>query len=67
MQRDLKGHDGGSNAGNQGGVDSEAVAAHGRPHSLMLTLPPLGAVILKLTRALGNNKRNDMNDGNDTN
>ena len=37
----------GSNAGNQGGVNAEAIPAHGRPHSLNLTLPPLGAVILK--------------------
>jgi 1,4-alpha-glucan branching enzyme len=40
---------GGSNAGNQGGVVSQPLSAHGRPHSISLTLPPLGAVILKLT------------------
>ena len=39
---------GGGNVGNLGTVASEDVAAHGRPHSLRLTLPPLGAVILKL-------------------
>ena len=38
---------GGSNAGNQGGVKTEDVASHGRPYSLNLTVPPLGAVILK--------------------
>ena len=38
---------GGSNAGNQGGVNTEDVASHGRPYSLNLTVPPLGAVILK--------------------
>jgi 1,4-alpha-glucan branching enzyme len=41
---------GGSNAGNAGGLDAEAVPAHGRPYSLNLTLPPLGAVILRMTR-----------------
>ena len=40
---------GGSNAGNQGGVSAEAIPFHGRPYSLKLTLPPLGAVMLKLT------------------
>src|ERR1700716_2968522 len=30
---------GGSNQGNQGGVDAEALQMHGRPHSLNLTLP----------------------------
>ena len=39
---------GGGNVGNQGGLSSEPVPAHGREHSLNLTLPPLGAVILKL-------------------
>lgn len=38
---------GGSNAGNKGGLDSESVPAHGRNHSLCLTLPPLGAIFLK--------------------
>ena len=39
---------GGSNVGNMGRVATDDVAAHGRAHSLALTLPPLGAVILKL-------------------
>jgi 1,4-alpha-glucan branching enzyme len=38
---------GGSNVGNHGGREAEAVEAHGRPYSLTLTLPPLGTVILK--------------------
>jgi 1,4-alpha-glucan branching enzyme len=38
---------GGSGMGNLGGVASESVAAHGRPHSLSLTLPPLATVVLK--------------------
>ncbi|MBI5209035.1 MAG: 1,4-alpha-glucan branching protein GlgB [Elusimicrobia bacterium] len=38
---------GGSNVGNAGGVHTEAVPWHGRPHSVCLNLPPLGAVILK--------------------
>ena len=39
---------GGGNIGNQGGLATEPVAAHGRPHSLNLTVPPLGGLILKL-------------------
>jgi len=38
---------GGSGVGNLGGVDAEAVPMHGRPHSLKITLPPLGAVFFK--------------------
>ncbi len=37
---------GGSGLGNQGGVQAMAVASHGRPFSLTLTLPPLGALLL---------------------
>jgi 1,4-alpha-glucan branching enzyme len=37
----------GTNAGNQGGLTAEDQPAHGRPYSLNLTVPPLGAVILK--------------------
>lgn len=36
----------GSNAGNSGTVISEAVASHGRSHSLCLTLPPLSTIWL---------------------
>ena len=38
---------GGSGHGNFGGVEATAVEAHGRPYSLKLTLPPLGAVFFK--------------------
>ena len=38
---------GGSGAGNAGGVDAEAVPAHGRDRSLRLVLPPLGALFLR--------------------
>jgi 1,4-alpha-glucan branching enzyme len=38
---------GGSGLGNLGGVEAEEEAAHGRPCSLNLTLPPLRAVFLK--------------------
>jgi 1,4-alpha-glucan branching enzyme len=38
---------GGGNVGNAGGVQSEPIPAHGRSHSITLTLPPLAAVILK--------------------
>ncbi|MBI4545690.1 MAG: 1,4-alpha-glucan branching protein GlgB [Gemmatimonadetes bacterium] len=40
-------HYGGSGHGNLGGVEASPVGAHGRPYSLNLTLPPLGAVFLK--------------------
>jgi 1,4-alpha-glucan branching enzyme len=38
---------GGSNMGNAGGVASEPVAAHGRPHSISITLPPLAVVAFR--------------------
>jgi 1,4-alpha-glucan branching enzyme len=38
---------GGSNVGNGGGVETEAVESHGRSHSLCLRIPPLGLLILK--------------------
>ena len=38
---------GGSNAGNEGFVTTEPIAAHGYPHSLSLTIPPLACVIFK--------------------
>jgi 1,4-alpha-glucan branching enzyme len=38
---------GGSNVGNDGGVNSEPVAAHGFEHSIRLTIPPLGCLYLK--------------------
>jgi 1,4-alpha-glucan branching enzyme len=39
---------GGQNIGNQGAVASQAAEMHGFPQSLPLTLPPLGAVFLRL-------------------
>jgi len=38
---------GGSNLGNAGGVEAIPESTHGRPYSLRLTLPPLGALFLK--------------------
>jgi 1,4-alpha-glucan branching enzyme len=38
---------GGSDVGNAGRVRSEAVPWHGQPHSVVLTLPPLGALLLR--------------------
>ncbi|MBN2508285.1 MAG: 1,4-alpha-glucan branching protein GlgB [Verrucomicrobia bacterium] len=38
---------GGSGQGNQGGVEAAPFGWHFRSHSLMLTLPPLGAVLFK--------------------
>ncbi len=35
----------GSGMGNLGGVEAEAEGAHGRPYSLRIVLPPLGAVV----------------------
>jgi 1,4-alpha-glucan branching enzyme len=40
----------GSNVGNAGGVQAEAIAWNGRPYSLNLRLPPLAAVAFKLGR-----------------
>ncbi len=38
---------GGSGQGNLGGKETTAAAAHGRPQSLLLTLPPLSAIFLR--------------------
>jgi len=38
---------GGSGHGNMGGVDAAPIPFHGRPSSLLLTLPPLAALFLK--------------------
>jgi 1,4-alpha-glucan branching enzyme len=43
---------GGSGAGNQGGLAATGGEFHGRPHSLSLTLPPLGIVVFKRARLL---------------
>jgi 1,4-alpha-glucan branching enzyme len=37
----------GANIGNAGGLEAEPVASHGEAQSLVLTLPPLGTVILR--------------------
>ena len=39
---------GGSNIGNFGGMDAEETPCHNHPYSLNLSLPPLGALYLKL-------------------
>jgi len=38
---------GGTDVGNSGGIYSEPVASHGRPHSMSVQLPPLGMLVLK--------------------
>jgi 1,4-alpha-glucan branching enzyme len=38
---------GGSNMGNEGGCNAESISWHGQPYSIVLTLPPLGALVLK--------------------
>jgi 1,4-alpha-glucan branching enzyme len=42
---------GGSGAGNHGGIEADAHAMHGRPHSLALTLPPLAVLYLRAPAA----------------
>jgi len=39
---------GGSNMGNTGEVRADPIPVHGRDHSLALTIPPLGALFLKV-------------------
>jgi 1,4-alpha-glucan branching enzyme len=46
LNSDASGY-GGSGIGNYGGVHSQPVSAHGRPHSLSLRLPPLAALFLR--------------------
>jgi 1,4-alpha-glucan branching enzyme len=38
---------GGSGQGNDGGAEASPLPIHGRPHSLNLTLPPLGIVVFR--------------------
>ncbi|MGH7483246.1 MAG: 1,4-alpha-glucan branching protein GlgB [Longimicrobiales bacterium] len=38
---------GGSGQGNMGGVEATPIGAHGRDRSIVLTLPPLGALIMR--------------------
>ncbi len=42
---------GGSNLGNTGGRQAEAVPMHGREQSISLTLPPLSILVLRLKRS----------------
>jgi len=42
---------GGSNVGNRGGLPSDEIPWQGQPYSVLLTLPPLGVVLLKPGRA----------------
>jgi 1,4-alpha-glucan branching enzyme len=37
---------GGSDVGNGGEIGTQAISAHGRPQSLLLTLPPLAVLVL---------------------
>jgi 1,4-alpha-glucan branching enzyme len=41
------GHYGGSGVGNMGGKDTNPIPYHGQKYSLLLTLPPLGALFLE--------------------
>ncbi len=41
---------GGSNMGNMGGVESEAVPWHGKACSLKIVIPPLGVLFFKPER-----------------
>jgi 1,4-alpha-glucan branching enzyme len=41
---------GGGNWGSEGGADAEQHGAHGREHSICLTLPPYATVVLKLQK-----------------
>jgi 1,4-alpha-glucan branching enzyme len=40
-------HYGGAGWGNFGGVEAAPVAAHGRPYSLTVTLPPLSTLFFR--------------------
>ena len=44
------GYYGGSNIGNEGRVETSAVAAHGQPQSVELALPPLSTIFLRHDR-----------------
>ena len=47
LNTDANEYDGGGR-GNLGGVESEEVASHGRPHSIMITIPPLTTLFFEL-------------------
>jgi 1,4-alpha-glucan branching enzyme len=42
-------HYGGADLGNLGETMAQAIPMHGRPNSVSLTVPPLGAIFLKGT------------------
>jgi 1,4-alpha-glucan branching enzyme len=44
---------GGSGVGNLGGLEARSIAAHGRSHSLAMTLPPLGVLMFKSESKMG--------------
>lgn len=44
---------GGSGIGNSGGMHSEGIPSHGKPHSLSLTLPPLAVLYFIFTDTAG--------------
>jgi len=46
LNSDSRGY-GGVDFGNLGGIEAEKVATHGRPYSVKLVVPPLGALFLK--------------------
>ncbi len=48
---------GGSGMGNYGGLESSDVPAHGRPASIVATLPPLAGVLFKYEPAPGKRRR----------
>jgi 1,4-alpha-glucan branching enzyme len=56
---------GGSGRGNRGGVSSEPILAHGRPHSLSLTLPPLGMIFLQREAVPEERDDRDLRDAKD--
>jgi 1,4-alpha-glucan branching enzyme len=63
LNSDAKDYEG-SGHGNLGGVEAAPVRLHGRPWSLTLSLPPLGALFLKAAEDSKDTK--DSKDGKDT-
>ncbi|HSS76711.1 MAG TPA: alpha amylase C-terminal domain-containing protein, partial [Thermoanaerobaculia bacterium] len=56
---------GGSGRGNMGGIESAEIPTHGRPHSLSLTLPPLGMIFLQREAVEEEKDEKDPKDSND--
>ena len=42
---------GGSGVGNHGGTESTPIPYHGRPASIVVTVPPLGMIVLEKGKA----------------